>query len=119
MARIRPPSNCIIYRDERNSNVLHCADREHILDHIFTAEDTNDDILQKVGYELVSNTLEGYNSTLFVYGHTGSGKTFTMNGTMHEEGLIYKTFKLLHKMLQNQEKYECYSIKMSYIEIYN
>jgi hypothetical protein len=57
MVRIRPPSNNIVYRDHRNANILHCKDKDHTLDHIFIAEDTNQDIFQKVGYDLVSNTL--------------------------------------------------------------
>lgn len=29
---------------------------------------------------LVENVLEGYNGTIFAYGQTGCGKTFTMTG---------------------------------------
>lgn len=41
MVRIRPPSDCMVYRDEKNPNFLHCGDKGHILDHIFTAMDKN------------------------------------------------------------------------------
>jgi kinesin family protein 3/17 len=31
---------------------------------------------------MVENVLEGYNGTIFAYGQTGCGKTFTMMGTL-------------------------------------
>lgn len=34
----------------------------------------------------MENCLAGYNSCIFAYGHTGSGKTFTMLGPQVEEG---------------------------------
>lgn len=49
----------------------------------------------------ISNALQGFNSTVFIYGMTGSGKTYTMfgsigNGTStglknEEEGLVSMT----------------------------
>lgn len=32
------------------------------------------------GQDLVENALMGYNSTIFAYGQTGAGKTYTMMG---------------------------------------
>lgn len=32
---------------------------------------------------MIENGLEGYNSCLFVYGQTGTGKTYTMTGNSH------------------------------------
>jgi len=34
---------------------------------------------------LVENVLEGYNGTIFAYGQTGCGKTYTMTGGVNEE----------------------------------
>jgi Cdc6-like AAA superfamily ATPase len=46
---------------------------------------------------LVEMTLSGRNSTVFAYGPTGSGKTYTMMGpTKHPElGLIHQTVEFL------------------------
>lgn len=38
------------------------------------------------GQPIVENCLAGYNSCIFAYGHTGSGKTFTMLGPQTEGG---------------------------------
>jgi type II secretory ATPase GspE/PulE/Tfp pilus assembly ATPase PilB-like protein len=39
-----------------------------------------------VGKEVTSNFLEGYNGTIFAYGNTGSGKTYTMFG--NDDGVV-------------------------------
>ena len=36
------------------------------------------DVYNRVARPIVSNVLEGYNGTIFAYGQTGTGKTFTM-----------------------------------------
>ena len=44
---------------------------------------------------IVENVLEGYNGTIFAYGQTGTGKTFTMEGvrTVPElKGIIPNSF---------------------------
>lgn len=46
---------------------------------------------------MVDNALEGYNNTLFVYGQTGTGKTYTMSGTNKDDGLIQRCVKSLRK----------------------
>lgn len=38
------------------------------------------------GRPIVENCLAGYNSCIFAYGHTGSGKTFTMLGPQADGG---------------------------------
>jgi kinesin family protein 15 len=35
-----------------------------------------------VGAPVVDNCLSGYNSSIFAYGQTGAGKTFTMTGRL-------------------------------------
>ncbi|CAM9994939.1 unnamed protein product, partial [Discosporangium mesarthrocarpum] len=41
----------------------------------------------RVARPLVISAVNGYNSTIFAYGHTGSGKTHTMMGTKEEPGV--------------------------------
>lgn len=44
----------------------------------------------------VKLAIEGINVTVFAYGQTSSGKTFTMKGTKSQPGIISKfIFKLL------------------------
>ena len=100
MARIRPPGGYQIYLDRNPPPyVLHCLERVFELDHVFTDEANNAEVFERVGEELVTNTLAGINNTIMVYGHTGSGKTFTMAGGLGEEGIIQMSVKLLRRRL--------------------
>jgi len=40
---------------------------------------------------LCEGVLNGYNSTVFAYGATGAGKTYTMLGTEENPGVTYYT----------------------------
>ena len=42
------------------------------------------------GQPMVEAVMEGYNVSILAYGQTNSGKTFTMMGTTHNEGLIQR-----------------------------
>ena len=43
-----------------------------------------------IGQEVIDSAMQGFNSTIFAYGQTASGKTHTMMGAKNgtEEGLI-------------------------------
>ena len=70
---------------------------------------------------MVNNAVNGFNNTLFVYGQTGTGKTYTMSGNKYggKKGVIQKTFELLREKINNSSTIENSTIKMSYYEIYN
>lgn len=70
--------------------------------------------------QLVDSVLEGYNGTIFAYGQTGTGKTFTMEGVRSDpvlRGVIPNSFEhiFIHiARTQNQQ----YLVRASYLEIY-
>lgn len=49
-------------------------------DDVFGNESTNLEVFQNCTKPLVQSVMEGYNCSVFVYGATGAGKTFTMLG---------------------------------------
>ena len=49
-------------------------------DNVFDFKHSTKDIFDKVGKTIVNSCLSGINGTIFAYGQTSSGKTFTMNG---------------------------------------
>lgn len=76
---------------------------------------------------LLENVVNGYNATLFAYGMTGAGKTHTLFGELNQDlrtsantGIIFLTINDLLNLV-NSESYSQYefSIKVSYLEIYN
>lgn len=49
--------------------------------------ETNTELFAAVGTDVMNNAWDGYNSTVFAYGQTGAGKTFSMSGTSEDPGL--------------------------------
>merc|ERR1712096_166804 len=77
-----------------------------------------------MGQLIVDHCLNGYNSTLFAYGQTGAGKTFSLVGKLddpHQFGIIPRAgmylFKSLEKKLENEELKD-YQVTMNSCEIY-
>ena len=67
--------------------------------------------------------LEGYNGTIFAYGQTGTGKTFTMEGVNSDEtlkGIIPRAFAQIFNMISsNADANREFLVRASYLEIYN
>jgi kinesin family member 18/19 len=55
-------------------------------DSVFNDEATNDDVFEKCTKPLVNSVMNGFNCSVFVYGATGAGKTFTMLGSEENPG---------------------------------
>lgn len=54
-------------------------------DRVFGTTSKQVDVYKVVAAPLVEEVLLGYNCTVFAYGQTGTGKTFTMEGERHED----------------------------------
>ena len=54
-------------------------------DSVFATTDAQSLIYEQSAFSLVENVLDGYNGTIFAYGQTGCGKTFTMMGIPDNE----------------------------------
>lgn len=64
---------------------------------------------------LVNNVLEGYNSCVFAYGATGTGKTYTMVGNEKNPGIMVRAFDDLFEKQSSQA--EDTSVHLSYLEV--
>lgn len=82
---------------------------------------TQEHIFQLCGVDVISQTLDGYNVSVFAYGQTGSGKSYTMFGTEQDPGLIPRVIKELFKQLDVRQKQKVWnwSATCCMIEIYN
>jgi kinesin family member 5 len=49
-------------------------------DHIFGPQAEQKDVFNHIGQPIVNTAFEGINGTIFAYGQTSSGKTFTCVG---------------------------------------
>ncbi|KAI4463527.1 kinesin-related [Holotrichia oblita] len=67
--------------------------------HIFPPESTQEEIFNLVVKPKLLKFINGENSTLMSYGASGSGKTFTIVGTITDPGIIPRTLEYLFKTL--------------------
>lgn len=91
-------------------------------DKIFTEEATNKEVYVQSCQNIIKNTLDGIDTTIFVFGQTGSGKTHTMLGppkTYDFTGIIFQALQDIFERVTNKEQGESFKITCSYIEIYN
>ncbi|KAH9779735.1 kinesin-like protein KIN-14Q [Citrus sinensis] len=66
-----------------------------------------------------NSVLDGYNVCIFAYGQTGTGKTFTMEGTKEARGVNFRTLEELFHIIKEREKLYRYDISVSVLEVYN
>ena len=87
------------------------------VDHIFPENITQTQVFTAVE-PMVLCTLSGYNATIFAYGSTGSGKTFTIVGE-NDDGLIPRSCSRIYEECRSRamDGYE-HVIKIAYLELY-
>ncbi|XP_044266431.1 kinesin-like protein KIN-7L isoform X2 [Tribolium madens] len=87
-------------------------------DHIFGIDKTNSDIYDDIVRDFVDSSLNGLNSTIFAYGQTSSGKTYTMLGDKRQSGIMTLAIENIFNNIENTADRK-FLIRVSYIEIYN
>ena len=94
-------------------------------DEIFDIETSQEEIFNISAKPAVNSVLEGYNSTIFAYGQTGTGKTFTMEGFTYNNidnnrGIIPRTIENIFNYIEsNSNKNNKFIIRAAYLQIYN
>uniref|UniRef100_A0A6A7FVA2 Kinesin-like protein n=2 Tax=Hirondellea gigas TaxID=1518452 RepID=A0A6A7FVA2_9CRUS len=91
-------------------------------DSVFGIDSKQVDVYNLAARPIVENVLEGYNGTIFAYGQTGTGKTFTMEGvrdTPELKGIIPNSFAHIFGHIAKAEEDQKFLVRVSYLEIYN
>lgn len=76
-------------------------------------------MFHKVIKENLQNFIKGINMSVFAYGQTSTGKTFTMRGTDKNPGIIPLAIKEIFRLLDEDKSITKYTLKASYLELYN
>ncbi|KAG1753481.1 P-loop containing nucleoside triphosphate hydrolase protein [Suillus lakei] len=100
--------------------------RTYPFDLVFGPEADQAMIYHEVVSPMLDEVLMGYNCTLFAYGQTGTGKTYTMQGDLtptpmgnpsSQAGMVPRVlFRLFHQLETSAADY---SVKISFVELYN
>lgn len=63
--------------------------------------------------------LQGRNGSVFCYGATGAGKTYTMLGTLENPGVMVLAIKDLFTKIRQRSCDGNHVVHLSYLEVYN
>ncbi|XP_009986925.1 PREDICTED: kinesin-like protein KIF19 [Tauraco erythrolophus] len=94
-------------------------EKTFVFDVVFDYRATQEEVYVSTTKSLIGGVISGYNATIFAYGPTGAGKTYTMLGTDCEPGIYIRTLDDLFKALEATTEEMDYTVSMSYLEIYN
>ncbi|CAA0811933.1 P-loop containing nucleoside triphosphate hydrolases superfamily protein [Striga hermonthica] len=100
-------------------------DRTFTFDKVFGLSSQQKDLYDEAVCPLVFEVIEGYNCTIFAYGQTGTGKTYTMEGGARKKngefpsdaGVIPRAVRQIFDILEGQTSE--YNMKVSFLELYN
>ncbi|KAI0848879.1 kinesin-domain-containing protein [Daldinia vernicosa] len=91
---------------------------DYFYDNVFTTHDDNSRVYDHLAKRLVRRVMEGYHGTVFAYGMTGTGKTFSMQGTASSPGVIPLAITDIFSYIRETPSRE-FLLRVSYLEIYN
>lgn len=102
--------------------------KEYKFDYVADGDSTQEQIFEQAGRPVVDCVTAGFHGTIFAYGQTGTGKTWSTNGppgatrddTPDFRGVIPRACEaIFHHLSKLQSDEISYKVRASYLEIYN
>nr|XP_034313961.1 kinesin-like protein KIN-7I isoform X3 [Crassostrea gigas] len=90
----------------------------YTFDRIFDDHMTTYDLFQEIAKPIIDAAVQGFHGTIFAYGQSSSGKTFTMTGSNMQPGIIKLAVNEIFSRINNIPDRE-YLVRCCYMEIYN
>ncbi|XP_006792792.1 kinesin-like protein KIF3C isoform X2 [Neolamprologus brichardi] len=90
-------------------------------DAVYDANSKQRELYDESVRPLIDSVLEGFNGTIFAYGQTGTGKTYTMQGAWldpERRGVIPNAFDHIFTHISRSQSDKQYLVRASYLEIY-
>ncbi|KAM4882942.1 kinesin-like protein KIF21A isoform 3-T3 [Thomomys bottae] len=108
-------------------------DKAFTFDYVFDIDSQQEQIYYQCIEKLIEGCFEGYNATVFAYGQTGAGKTYTMgtgfdvNILEEEQGIIARAVKHLFKSIEEKKHIAIknglpppdFKVNAQFLELYN
>ncbi|KAL5108357.1 hypothetical protein TcWFU_000513 [Taenia crassiceps] len=96
--------------------------RQFTFDFIFNPKESflesQNEIFKCIGVKAVEECLDGFNCSIFAYGMTGTGKTYTIFGTRNCPGLVPQCCKALFESALHRISNDTF-LEISFFEVYN
>ncbi|KJP87100.1 hypothetical protein AK88_03268 [Plasmodium fragile] len=90
----------------------------YVFDVVFDVNATQENVFLHTAKPLIPHVFKGVNGTVFAYGATGSGKTYTMLDDKNQNGIVQLSLLELFTIIK-EKKYEKVKVLMSFLEVYN
>ncbi|XP_022977214.1 kinesin-like protein KIN-8B isoform X6 [Cucurbita maxima] len=94
-------------------------EKKYCFDHAFGPDSTNLEVYTKSISSIIPEVVQGLNVTVFAYGSTGSGKTYTMVGTKDDPGLMVLSLHTVFDLIKMDKRADEFEVTCSYLEVYN
>ncbi|CAK9150596.1 unnamed protein product [Ilex paraguariensis] len=79
----------------------------------------NKDVYERSISSTIAGVIQGLNATVFAYGSTGSGKTYSMVGTQDDPGLMVLSLHTIFDLIKKDNSSDIFEVSCSYLEVYN
>ena len=103
--------------------------KQFSFDYVAEEEVSQEELFESIGKPISMNCLTGYNSSIFAYGQTGAGKTYTIIGDYQSislkkqnSGILPRCLEYIFSYIDDEKKGNLnidYLVKCSFLEIYN
>ncbi|XP_042420346.1 kinesin-like protein KIN-14B isoform X1 [Zingiber officinale] len=113
--RISPPS---LLTPDSTRLLLRVGDRrskQYNFDKVFHPQSTQEEVFSEIE-PVIKSALDGYNVCIFAYGQTGTGKTYSMEGSRSNPGIVIRGIQALFQ--QALESNHTFQFNFSMLEIY-
>jgi kinesin family protein 5 len=116
--------NVVVEFEDDHTFTINDAGKPHrfTFDRVFPPTCRQVEMFEFVGIPILKDVFQGYNATIFAYGQTGSGKTHSMMGNIHDDehkGIIPRIVEAVFAGIEQSESTINFTVKVSYVEIYN
>ncbi|CAM6033347.1 unnamed protein product [Sphagnum compactum] len=101
-----------------NASGSSISGQSYTFDRVFGSDATTLEIYEAHTKDIIGSAVQGFNGTVFAYGQTSSGKTYTMRGSPQEPGIIPLAVHEVFRNIQAVDTRE-FLLRVSYMEIYN
>ncbi|CAI5442871.1 unnamed protein product [Caenorhabditis angaria] len=114
----------VVFIDDMDNGVVHVTNTSNTkktsasADKVIPTDFSQEQIFEEVS-PIITSCIDGYNVCIFAYGHTGSGKTYTMEGPLDAPGINQRAIMQLFETAKDRSNDISYNIKVSMMEIYN
>lgn len=95
--------------------------KQYTFDYSYGQKSTQKQVYEQCASQIILSVLEGYNGTVFAYGQTGTGKTWTMEGerkSSSDKGIIPRSFEHIFKAINGTPDKQ-FLVTVSMLELYN